>query len=114
MLDLDTIYNRLFVTGKEHLSCVRKPDDVSIAEITWEYDGILYNISECQNDNDSENWMLRINPTKTFDKWSNADIEEYYVTLEDLYFDIFENSLTWLYRRLAHIYIEECAEDLGI
>ena len=105
-MKMQDLYERLFLTNKEDLDCV-KNEFGHIKQITWCYDGLLYSITERTDREEPDDYMLRINPKKTFDRWSNADIEAFYCTLDDLCFDIFEGSLTWIYRRLAQKYIEE-------
>lgn len=103
MMDMNQLYERLYMRNKENLSCVKEGED--IYDIAWEYDNLLYNVTRSHDE--YTDYILRINPKATFDRWSNADIEVEYCTLEDLCFDIFESSLTWIYRRLAQKYIAE-------
>ena len=104
---LDQLYERLFIWKKENLTCIKDKDD-NIQQITWQYDNLMYSITAPHDE--YKDYMLRINPKETFDRWHNADIEVYYCTLEDLCFDIFEGSLTWIYRRLAQKYIAKYAD----
>ena len=108
-MKMQDLYERLFLTNKENLDCI-KNEDGTIRQIVWCYDNLLYSITEVEEIDGEEkldNYLLRINPKKTFDRWSNADIEATYDTLNDLCFDIFESSLTWIYRWLAQKYIEQ-------
>ena len=109
MLTMEKLYDRLYANGKENLDCVRNKAGY-IEQITWLSDGLLYSITERTGREEEDDYMLRINPKKTFDRWSNADIEAFYCNLDDLCFDIFEGSLTWIYRRLAQTYINLYAD----
>ncbi len=104
---IDQLYEKLFIWNKENLTCI-KNEEGDIQQIMWQYDNLMYCVT-VPHDEYNE-YMLRINPKETFDRWHNADIEVYYTTLEDLCFDIFEGSLTWIYRRLAQKYISEYAD----
>lgn len=57
--------------------------DGSLTHIGWEKDEILYNITAPHSENHFK-FMIRINPKKTFDKWGNADIEEFFDTIDEL------------------------------
>lgn len=82
----------------------------NITHLTWEWDNILYNITAPHEGNDFT-YILRINPKRTFDKWDNADIEEFYDSINELSYDLTFN--IWVYKALLNIYIDRYVADLG-
>lgn len=82
--------------------------DGSMSHLTWEMNEILYSITSPHEGNDFT-FLLRVNPKKTFDKWGNADIEEYYDTIDELIFDLEHNQ--WIYRLLMWTYIDRYIES---
>ena len=92
--------------------CISIITDDETNEITHIYmeDDILYYSIVAPHSGNNFKYMLRINPIKTFDRWSVADIEEFYDTIDRLDYALKNNE--WLYSTLLNIYIDRYAEDL--
>ena len=88
---------------------VIKDDETN--EITHIYmkDNILYYSIVAPHSGNDFKYMLRVNPIKTFDRWSVADIEEFYDTIDELNYDIKHNK--WMYRTLLEIYLDRYMEE---
>ena len=95
-----------YVTDAEAASNVaRLPHDVQFTNIYWEINDLLFSITFPHQNNDYQ-YILRICPKKTFDRWSNAEIEVYYSDLDvsSLHLDL--EYPMWIYRELFHYYLD--------
>ena len=79
-----------------------------ITNLYWSYNNLLFSITAPHEGNEYK-YMLRINPANTFDKWGNADIEEFYDDMDSLNYDIEHND--WIYRQLMWIYVDRYIEN---
>ena len=86
--------------------------DDETGEITHIYmeDELLYYCIVAPHGGNGYKYMLRVNPKKTFDRWINADIEEFYDLIEALNYDLRNNK--WIYRTLLEIYIDKYMEEI--
>lgn len=80
----------------------------NITNLTWEWDNILYSITSPHKGNDFT-YMLRVNPKVTFDKWGNADIEEFFDDIDEL--NYYLEHRDWIKNALLDIYINRYLEN---
>ena len=84
--------------------------DGTITHIYGEFGDVYFCIIGPHEGNNFQ-YILRINPKQTMDRWINADIEEFYDTIGELSEDLEHHS--WIYKALMNIYITRYLEELG-
>jgi len=83
-------------------------NNTELTHLDWERNGIYYSVTAPHEGNNFM-YMLRANPVATFDKWSNADYEEFYDDLYELARDI--DYETGIILELLSVYVDRYLED---
>ena len=81
-----------------------------ITHIYWKNEGICYCIIGPHNGNGYQ-YILRVNPEKTLDRWINADLQYYYRNIEGIINALFKRGTSWIYKELLDTYIDAYLED---
>lgn len=108
METMQDFYNQWKDIDKLAISIITNDETGEITHIYME-DTFLYYSVVAPHSGNNYKYMLRINPIQTFDRWINADIEEFYDTINELNYNLRNNK--WIYRTLLEIYLDRYVEQ---
>lgn len=89
----------------QKIDIITENDSTEITHMYWvDLDNFLAYCLVAPHSGNHYKFMLRVNPIKTLDRWSVADIEEFYDTIDNVDYVINDNK--WIYKCIARYYVE--------